>query len=85
MATKVENEKGFLVIKCTKEEISKNGMSKTCDNCRIIPEEGYLVAVLGLYMCEKCYNDWTDKTSRELYDLRSEERVYQGYANYLGI
>lgn len=85
MAQKVENEKGFLVIKCTKEEISRNGMSKTCDNCHILADEGYLVAVLGLYMCPKCYEDWMNRTSRDLYDLRSEDRVYQGYANYLGV
>ena len=62
MATIIENKKGFSVIKVSLLECVKWGGMGICDLCgEAVVNGGYYVAVLNSVMCEKCYNEWSER------------------------
>lgn len=52
------NEKGFLIFKISADEIKSVSGYGICDSCNSLPGEGYYIAVLNMWYCEKCYQDW---------------------------
>ena len=58
MLERIENEKDFIVFKATAKDTEAMGGMGICDHCNEFAEEGYLVAVLNHYLCEKCYQEF---------------------------
>ena len=76
MAKKVENDKRFLVLEVTAEELKKVGGLGICDECNQFAESGYYVAVLNHYMCQKCYNEFMSRAINYPEDAEIEIRNY---------
>jgi len=79
MATKVENEKGFLVLKVDKQDFDNIGSPGICDFCNKFMKEGYYIAALNSIYCEECYEDWLTYATRYMSDIHIEERRYAIY------
>lgn len=78
MAVKIKNSKGFIVYKMKGAETMKLGGCGVCDYCNNTSANGYLVAVLKSYYCEKCYRDWLKRAKYYEEDRRYELK----YINY---
>jgi hypothetical protein len=61
MNQEIFNKKGFLIFKILSDEIKSIGGYGICDWCNSTPQEGYYIAVLNHWYCEKCYQDWIKK------------------------
>ncbi len=58
MAELVQNKKGFKVLKMILDEVNHVGGLGICDYCNTASTEGYYIAVLNMWYCPKCYNEW---------------------------
>ena len=76
MAQKVENKKGFKVLKMSLEEINYIGGFGICDYCNTPAKEGYYVAVLNQWLCPKCYNEWYIRATYYKEDSEVENRNF---------
>jgi hypothetical protein len=85
MATKVQNDKGFLVIETTMTETLKFGGCAICDSCNLADSKGYFIAALNSWYCPVCYNEWLAKATRYKEDIPIEERNYSRASKLLGI
>lgn len=85
MATKVNCGK-FLVIETSLKECLDWGGIGICDNCATPhPTKGYYVAVLNLWLCPKCYQEWKIRAKWYKEDEPIEIRNYNTYASILGL
>lgn len=79
----VKNEKGFLVMEITREEmvskLAQYGCIGVCDSCMSSPEVGYYIAVLNQWFCKECYEEWLQRAKRYSEDIRYEEMHYEAY------
>lgn len=82
MAKQTQNEKGFLIIRCTTIELMtiEPAAMGICDSCNGGTLDGYLCCALGhrLY-CEKCYTDWLKRAVRYDEDIPYEEKTFNQY------
>lgn len=93
MATKVENEKDFLVIKLNKEEAEHLGMGLlrmgdcVCSHCNKIcdPEEIYLIPVISDTYCKNCFPGFIKRSTRYKEDIPYEQKKYNYYKEALGV
>lgn len=58
MAELVQNKKGFKVLKMRLDEVNRVGGLGICDYCNTASLEGHYIAVLNMWYCPKCYNQW---------------------------
>ena len=82
MANLIENEKGFLIIKCRTPELMtlECGVMGVCDYCNEATLDGYICCALGhKYYCEKCYKDWMSRAIHYEEDIPYETGVYAYY------
>lgn len=84
MAEIVENSKGFKVIKMSSVETCQalGGMG-ICDCCNTGPREGYYIAVLNSWYCEKCYKSFIDYAHNYPEDRRIESNNFEKVINQL--
>lgn len=93
MATRVNNNKKFLIIKLTPEEALNKcyfgySCELICDDCnKDITNDKfvYYVPVLNRCLCEKCYDDWYSHATRYEEDIDYEIDYYNMYADVLGL
>jgi hypothetical protein len=87
MATIVKNDKGFLVLRLSQNEIkqaSKNS-SGTCDSCQKQDAlTGFYVAVLNDWLCPNCYHNWYAKAVHFPEDHKYENEKFKAICNRLG-
>lgn len=69
----------FLILKVSRDAVLYWGGTGECDHCLARPEEGYYIAVLNEWLCEKCFNKW--KTYAVYYedDAPIERRNFDFY------
>lgn len=86
MAVKIENDKGFLVIKTesTSEGLKLGGIC-ICDSCNSPSFKGYYIAFLNSWYDEECYNDWYTSAKRYNEDIAIEKRNFNLYSKILGL
>lgn len=89
MATIVENDKGFKVIKMDYfESIIMCEFGDICDSCnRIIgsDESFYYVAVLDRIFCTECYKEWYETAIKYKEDDAYENRKFNAVIRKLQI
>lgn len=85
MAQKIENKKGFKVLKMGLDEINYIGGFGVCDSCGTPSLEGYYVAVLNQWLCSKCYQEWYLRAKHYPQDVEIENRNYINMQNMLGL
>lgn len=87
MAEIVQNSKGFLVLKTTREEIlSANSLNLgICDSCNVSCNEGYFVAVLNYWMCPACYLKWQEKAINYKEDQQFEKVTFINMCRALNV
>ena len=74
MAEIIENEKGFKVIKMSRTEVNQVfGGFGICDYCSTIESEGYYIAVLNHWYCEKDYKRFLENAINYPEDQRIEK------------
>lgn len=83
MAQKVENPKGFKVIKMTLAEVNSIGGLGICDFCNAASTEGYYIAVLNMWYCPKCYQEWLERAEYYPEDAAIENRNFTKMKNML--
>ena len=80
---KFENDKGFLILEVSREELvsalASYGCLGICDFCAESPETGYYVAVLNQWLCKDCFDDWYRFAERYHEDIPIEEKNYECY------
>lgn len=79
MARKVENDKGFLVLKVDTDDFRNIGSPGRCDSCYEKQSAGFYVAVLNSILCEDCYKDWLKVAIRYGSDKAVETKRYNLY------
>lgn len=81
------NGKGFLILEVSRERmmerLDKYGCQGICDACLCIPEIGYYVAVLNMWLCKECFNEWYGSAERYKEDILIEEKNYEFYKRVL--
>ena len=81
------NDKGFLVLEVSRERmldrLSIYGCQGICDGCLSSPEIGYYVAVLNMWLCKECFDEWYARSERYAEDIRIEERNFERYKSLL--
>lgn len=91
MATIINNDKGFRVIAVSAKEMLKIGCGIpeenvcVCDNCNEAHEGGFMVAVLNMWFCPECYENWYERAVRYKEDEGPEEATFTWYRTLLGI
>lgn len=85
MAIQINNEKGFLLIETSREEIkSLNPFNLgVCDSCNIQPDKGVYIAVLNSWYCLNCYHKWYISSQRYNEDIKFEENKFKPMYNAL--
>lgn len=83
MIKEFENSKGFLILEVSRERmverLEKYGCLGICDTCLCIPEVGYYVAVLNIWFCKECFDDWYSYAVRYQEDIPIERKNYECY------
>lgn len=81
------NNKGFLVLEVSRERmmerLEKYGCQGICDTCLCIPEVVYYVAVLNMWLCKECFDEWYSDAERYKEDIPIEERNFERYKSLL--
>lgn len=81
MAKQYKNKKDFLIIEMNLKEVleiwGKYGGVGICDRCNKIEEQGFYVACLNEYFCEKCFKDWIKTAKNYEEDHSFEKQNYQ--------
>ena len=80
--TKDHLPNGLTYYRVTPGELRLIGGFGICDSCNDKPNQGYLVPVLGWYMCPECFEDWSQRCNHypeddwyEELNIRSWERI----------
>jgi len=75
----VENKKGFKVIQLRTVELMEvcTGSMGICDYCNDATFDGYYIAVLNCWYCEKCYQSWLDRAINYPEDQKYETANFQ--------
>jgi hypothetical protein len=86
MQTQVKNDKGFLIIKCSKGELRTIGDQGICDSCnKKDSQDGYYIAVLNWWVCPECYKNWLARAEKYSEDTDVEKRNYDRFLQRLTI
>ena len=93
MATIINHEKGFKIIKLSPEEAIKHagfgfGCELVCDNCNEaffidIEEPLYYIAVLNMVFCKDCYEEWVNNATYYPEDAAYELKRFNYYKELL--
>lgn len=88
MASKYENEKGFLIIEMSLEESRKLNFGVPegciCMSCNgIIKEPIYYISVLNDCMCKECLDNFLKTATHYKEDEIIEKRYFDYYFNIL--
>lgn len=81
---KLNAKNGCIAYKVTAEDIGKLGGFGVCDNCNRFAAEGYLVPILGDYLCEHCYQDWQSTAQYYPEDAPYESETAKRYERIIG-
>ena len=65
---------GLTYYHCQAFELLFIGGLGICDSCNVAPEHGYLVPVLGWYLCPECFEDWRQRCINYPEDVWYEKR-----------
>lgn len=80
MAKTINNEKGFLILLLSRDEMADMLDSPgVCDQCNRMPDEGYLIAVLNHWNCPECTKEFIGRAMRYEEDIPIEEKNYEYY------
>lgn len=89
MAKVVDNYKKFKVLEITRQEmmdkLTRYGCLGICGMCNRPTSVGYYVAVIDLWMCEDCYNDFIKSFNRYEEDMRIENRNFDRFCNLFNV
>ena len=93
MATIINNEKGFKIIKLSPKEALVHagfgiGCELVCGNCNeafFIDDEAelYYIAVLNMVFCKSCYEEWINNTTYYPEDSAIELKRFNYYKELL--
>lgn len=83
MAKIVKNKKGFKILKMSLAEVNSIGGFGICDFCNNASKEGYYIAVLNMWYCPKCYEEWCLRAEYYPQDVEVENRNYNYMRNML--
>jgi hypothetical protein len=85
MAAIVKTEKGFKIIKVTRDEILNIiNSAGLCDGCSTNKcQEGFYIAALNRWYCPDCYNSWYNRAEYYPEEAMYEERNYTNMYNVL--
>lgn len=87
MATPLQNDKRFLVIKMSwREYVAATDTWGWCDLCgfnEFGDEEGYYIAVINQWYCKKCYDAWYSTATHYKVDTEKERASYNVIMNKL--
>ena len=67
-------ENGLIYYECLAFETKLLGGKGICDECNKMALNGYLVPVLGDYMCPRCFSEWSKTAKRYPEDDAYERR-----------
>lgn len=81
--TKGKTKVGHIFFKTTSTECAKWGGFGICDECNQHSAEGYLVPVLNLWLCPKCFESWQKRAIYYSEDRSYEENKAQYYESIL--
>ena len=80
MANIVKNEKGFLIIEASSEDmmgrIGHLGKMDYCDSCAKSSESYYYLPLMDKWVCKECYKEWYEGNVRNDEDLYIEIRNF---------
>lgn len=86
----LKTEVGYNYIKVTPKEVFNWGGACICNSCnKQFAEDMYLVYSLTDTYCDKCFNEWVERTKKMSnedieYDLKKQENYsYKWYKNLL--
>lgn len=83
MAEVVTNKKGFKVLKMSLAEVNNIGGIGICDFCNSASQEGYYIAVLNMWYCPKCYQEWYLRAKYYPEDAEIEDRNFNSMREML--
>lgn len=93
MATIINHEKGFKIIKLSPKEALIHagfgvGYELVCDNCNdafFIDDKAelYYIAVLNMVFCKDCYEEWVNKATYYPEDAAYELKRFNYYKELL--
>lgn len=72
-------DKGYSYVECTKEDCYNWGGSAICDCCNEkIEGTVYLIFVLHCAYCQKCFEEWKERSTRYKEDiyLQKQSQIY---------
>ena len=67
-------KQGYSYIKCTREDCFNWGGGSICDNCGNPMEEMYLIFILGRALCQDCFDEWIERSTRYEEDLQLQRQ-----------
>ena len=72
---KIEYTKqGYSYVLCTKDDCFKWGGANICDSCSdYMQGDVYLVYVLNMAFCEKCFKEWEKEAEKDKFDLKLQK------------
>lgn len=82
MATRVKNDKGFLVIKCSVFDLMETEPASMgiCDKCGNHDLSGYIICALGhRWYCNECYHKWEKQAVYYPEDQDFETKIFNEY------
>lgn len=86
MAEVIDSDKDFKVIKVSAFQLAKSlGGYGICDHCNKTPFQGYYIAVLNHWLCEKDYHEWHEGAVNHPEDREIEQRNFERTKQLLNI
>jgi hypothetical protein len=85
LANQLNNDKGFLLLKTSSDEIKNLSLVSygICDSCNCEPKEGVYIAVLNCWYCPDCFERWYTSAERFSEDIKFEEKKFWNVYNAL--
>lgn len=84
MARIVENKKGFKVIEVSSVSEMLGGLG-ICDCCNMANFSGYYIAVLDMWYCKECYDEFIESATMNEEDIQLEDANFQIMCNELNL
>ena len=61
MMEKFRLPNGLYFYRVIRADLRRIGGLGICDSCNSMPSYGFLVLVLGMYLCPECFEDWRQR------------------------
>lgn len=79
-------KQGYSYVKCTRQDCLEWGGLGICDSCgELMDEPVYLIFVLGQAFCQKCFDEWKNRTKRYEEDIVLQKQNHIRWYKFHGI